>query len=300
MKFSIVTPVLNGEKYIARTIESVISQEGDFEIEYIIQDGLSSDSTKDIVSSYRERLKDKTFPIRSRGVTIIWNSEKDVNSSVAINRGFTHATGEIQALIPGDDIFFPGSFKIVAETFKKFPDVKWLCGISEIIDENDKITRHGKCLLFRRDWLAKGVYGRNSYFVPFNALFWKSELWEKAGCFKEDCELAGDYGLLIKFAKHEKLWSLNFPVSAFRRTPGQLSENIKLYKSEQQLILPQTKYSNFFIRAFFSAQSRLNPRFQNFFLSLYRVVFLEKDMEYIDVENNSPIKKPAYSYIAKK
>ena len=45
MKFSIITPVYNGEKYITETIESVLSQEGDFEIEYIIQDGGSTDQT---------------------------------------------------------------------------------------------------------------------------------------------------------------------------------------------------------------------------------------------------------------
>jgi len=36
MKFSIVTPTYNMERWIAETIESVLSQEGDFEIEYII------------------------------------------------------------------------------------------------------------------------------------------------------------------------------------------------------------------------------------------------------------------------
>ena len=45
MKFSIVTPSYNQDEFIERTIESVISQKWDFEIEYIVMDGWSKDET---------------------------------------------------------------------------------------------------------------------------------------------------------------------------------------------------------------------------------------------------------------
>ena len=54
MKFSIVTPVYKGEKYIKETIESVLSQKGNFEIEYIIVDGGSSDKTIKIIKEYEK------------------------------------------------------------------------------------------------------------------------------------------------------------------------------------------------------------------------------------------------------
>ncbi len=37
-KISVITPVLNAERYIRETVESVLAQEGDFELEYIIRD----------------------------------------------------------------------------------------------------------------------------------------------------------------------------------------------------------------------------------------------------------------------
>ena len=45
MKFSIITPAYNMERWISKTIKSVLTQEGDFEIEYILADGGSTDNT---------------------------------------------------------------------------------------------------------------------------------------------------------------------------------------------------------------------------------------------------------------
>ena len=53
MKFSIVTPAHNSERFIAETIESVISQKGDFSIEFIIMDNCSTDRTPSIVDEYQ-------------------------------------------------------------------------------------------------------------------------------------------------------------------------------------------------------------------------------------------------------
>ena len=46
---SIVTPSFNQGVFLAETIESVISQAGNFIIDYIIVDGASSDNSVDII-----------------------------------------------------------------------------------------------------------------------------------------------------------------------------------------------------------------------------------------------------------
>ena len=52
---TIVTPNLNGGKYLEETIKSVLSQKNKF-IEYIIVDGLSNDNSKFILKKYEKRL----------------------------------------------------------------------------------------------------------------------------------------------------------------------------------------------------------------------------------------------------
>ena len=80
MKISVITPVLNGEKFIRQTVESVIHQQGDFELEYIVCDGESTDRTLDILAEYNDK------------ITVI--SKKDNSPQEAINKGMKVASGE--------------------------------------------------------------------------------------------------------------------------------------------------------------------------------------------------------------
>ena len=49
---TIVTPSFNQGRYIRKTIESVLSQQGEYFIDYIIMDGGSTDDTVKIVKEY--------------------------------------------------------------------------------------------------------------------------------------------------------------------------------------------------------------------------------------------------------
>ncbi|HNO26961.1 MAG TPA: glycosyltransferase, partial [Leptospiraceae bacterium] len=55
--FSIVTPSYNQGSYIGGTIESVVTQAGDFYIDYIIMDGGSSDSTLKIIQESEKKIQ---------------------------------------------------------------------------------------------------------------------------------------------------------------------------------------------------------------------------------------------------
>ena len=69
MKFSIVTPAYNSRRFISETIESVISQHGDFEIEYIIKDGGSDDGTLDIIRKFEHVIRNNELMCNCNKVT---------------------------------------------------------------------------------------------------------------------------------------------------------------------------------------------------------------------------------------
>ena len=85
IKISIVTICYNSAATIENTIKSVLNQEYD-NLDYVIIDGASTDSTMEIVERYRNRLS-------------VVVSEKDCGISDAFNKGIVRATGEVICFI---------------------------------------------------------------------------------------------------------------------------------------------------------------------------------------------------------
>ena len=94
VKVSIITVSYNSEKTIRRTIESVLNQTYR-NIEYIIIDGASSDSTVDIIKEYESKFLGR----------LKWISETDSGIYDAMNKGICKASGELIGIINSDDYY---------------------------------------------------------------------------------------------------------------------------------------------------------------------------------------------------
>lgn len=223
-------------------MESVLSQKGDFEIEYVIADGGSTDNTIALVKEYEAKIKSGHYSGLCNKITFKWFSEKDRGMYDAITKGLEKTTGDIQAYINADDMYLAGAFQKVIEVLNVFPDIEWLKGINTTGDESGKIIESGSCLIYRQDWIEKGIYGRYSSFIHQDSVFWKKSLWDKAKPNIQSYRLAGDYAIWIYFSRYAKLWSFNKQVSVFRRRPGQLSLQTDKYRAEQEQI---SKHSPF-------------------------------------------------------
>lgn len=94
-QISVITICYNAEKYIEKTMLSVLCQTYN-NIEYLIIDGNSKDKTLDIIESVKQR-----FPLRS----IIVISEPDNGIYDAMNKGVGMAKGEWLNMMNAGDIF---------------------------------------------------------------------------------------------------------------------------------------------------------------------------------------------------
>ena len=90
MKYSIITAVRNGEKYISRLMTSVFNQSYPH-IEWIVQDGGSTDGTLDILRPHADRIKLASEP--DSGIYDAWN------------RALDRATGDWVIFLGADDFF---------------------------------------------------------------------------------------------------------------------------------------------------------------------------------------------------
>lgn len=206
--------MLNGERFLRKTIDSVLAQTGDFELEYIIKDGGSIDGTRAILEEYAK------YP----AVTVI--SKKDKSLYDAINQGFELATGDIGCWINADDVYELGAFQKMIAGFKRNPKRQWIYGRCDIIDDKDNEIRKP----------ISGYKNMIGWFYSYNTLlsenyisqpstFWKMDLWHKVGGLSIEYRIAADYHLWLKFAQVSKAIAFHQNLAHFRRCGESISDN---------------------------------------------------------------------------
>lgn len=225
-RISIVTPTFNSEEYLETCILSIRNQHYE-NLEHIIVDGGSTDSTLEIIRKY-----ELDYPLR-------WISEPDDGMYDAINKGFSMSSGDILAWLNSDDFYFPWTCEVVAGTFYK-KGIEWLSGIPS----NTK--RMGKSdvtfllpnlpTVYNSKMIQKGIYdGSRMYFVQQESCFWSRDLWNRAGGLGIEYKLAGDYFLWKKFARYAKLYTINCNLASFRIHAKQLSSEKEKYRKEMKV-----------------------------------------------------------------
>jgi glycosyltransferase involved in cell wall biosynthesis len=200
---SVVTPSLNQRNFLEQTLRSVLSQ-GYPNLEYIVQDGGSTDGSCELLDGYREVL---THCV----------SEPDGGHANAINRGMAHATGEILAYLNSDDLYLPGALAAVARFFERHPGVGLVHGNRIFIDEDDQLVGvwvtppHDDELLRWTDWVAQ------------ETMFWRRSAWERVGgYFDESIGLSLDWEFLLRLSDAGvKMVHISRFLGAFRVHPEQ-------------------------------------------------------------------------------
>ena len=235
MRFSLVTPVLNGERFLNETILSVVTQSGPFTIRYHIQDGGSKDATLDLLAAWQTRLA-RDFPVGCEGIEFSYANAPDRGLYDAVNRGFA-ACGDYDAMawINADDRFEPGALATVADIFRSYQDIDWLTGRTSLIDEAGIMLHMSPITPLPRKAIEAGIFdGRfaGPYFIQQEGTFWRPRLWEKAGGLDANFRLAGDFDLWRRFAKHSDLVIVDRILGCFRVCAGQLSTNMARYQAE--------------------------------------------------------------------
>lgn len=194
---SIATPSYNQGQYIEHTIHSVLSQEYP-KLEYVVQDGGSTDSTLEVLERHRSKL----FRCESR---------KDNGQSHAINLGLAGTTGEIMAYLNSDDLLLPGALHAVAKYFEDHPDVDVVYSHRVLI--NGPGYEVDRWVLPPHD----GEMLKWADYIPQETMFWRRRLWDKVGGIDESFRFAMDWDLLLRFqAAGAKFYRLPRFLGAFR------------------------------------------------------------------------------------
>lgn len=208
MKLSIITPSYNQAEFIERTIKSVVTQKGinkEYELEYIIQDGGSTDDSVKIIRKYAKKY---TF--------IKWESKKDKGQSDAIAKGFSKATGDIIAWINSDDEYTKNTFLRITKAFKN-KKVQWVTGYATIVDEKNKeilknITKYKNFL----SHLPSSILFTENY-ISQPSTFFRKDFYNEIGQINKELHYCMDYDIWLRMLKKSKPIIIRKPLSLFRR-----------------------------------------------------------------------------------
>ncbi|MCJ7568848.1 MAG: glycosyltransferase [Anaerolineales bacterium] len=183
-KISIVIPAFNAEYWIARTINSVLSQTLQ-DLEIIVIDDGSTDGTRNIV----EAIKDNR---------IQYHYQENRGLSGARNSGILASTGRFIALLDADDLFKPKKLAYQVELMEKEPDLGLVtCGI-ELIDQYDNHIGE------ERHWLFHPTIDLDHllFWNPLlpSTLLIRREWFERVGLFDESLRRYEDWEFPIRLA----------------------------------------------------------------------------------------------------
>ncbi|MEK6285220.1 MAG: glycosyltransferase family 2 protein [Acidobacteriota bacterium] len=178
-KISVVTPSFNQGQFIEETIRSVLLQ-GYPNLEYIIIDGGSTDTSVEVIKRYEPWLS-------------YWVSEKDNGQAHAINKGFSRATGDIFAYINSDDIYGEGILTEVARIYLEAPDNFWISFSMEDFDEAGiRYPRPVSEFHSLYTWIYRAEM------IPQPSCFWSRHLHLEINGFDENMHYAFDKDFFVR------------------------------------------------------------------------------------------------------
>jgi glycosyltransferase involved in cell wall biosynthesis len=227
---SVITPVYNGERFIASCIQGVIAQHCP-EIEHLIIDGGSSDRTVAIIQQYAAQYSH-----------IRWVSERDRGQSDAMNKGIALAKGNIIAMLNVDDYYEPDVLKQVQMWFQTLPEPSLLVGNCQIWDTqgNLQFVNKPKKLKFTDILLGPAV---NPFPLNPSAYFYHRSLHQQIGLYNLDEHYTMDVDFLLRALQVTHVQYVDQTWGNYRQIEGTKTvEDIHSGQSSQRVDRLMEKY----------------------------------------------------------
>ena len=239
-KVSIIVPVYNVEKYLAKCLDSLVNQTLE-DLEIIVVDDGSRDNSKQIIDEFQTKYPDKikSFVKKNGGL------------SDARNFGLDRANGEYIGFVDSDDYVTAGMFEEVYSLAQKYDAEMVICNLQKV-DENGKILQKLTQVpnMPEKIDLVKNfsVFSDLGYFAC-NKLF-KRELFEnkrfKKGVHFEDIQLVPQLLLSCKTLAQTQNYHYQYLERQDSITKTHTEKGLDLLKAVKEVeeVFYKSQYSN--------------------------------------------------------
>ena len=221
----------NQEKYIGEGLESVLAQKGNFELEIVVADDASTDSTAQIIAEYKRKYPDVIVPIL-RAV--------NVGPNANIIDAISHCTGEFIAHMDGDDLMLPGKIQAQLEVFAKHPDCMMVAHNMKVFEADDasKVRIYNEFSMKQCRDINDVV--RNGAQICNSSNMFRSSCLNNASPYLPT-KVVGDWLFHIQKLRSGNLYYIDTVLGCYRRNSGSLVRknlnNIDLIMSDLLLTI---------------------------------------------------------------
>ena len=218
--FSVAVLTYNQEKYIAQTLDSILSQNHNFLYEIVIGEDCSTDNTRTIIEQYAKKYPNIVKPIYN-------------NPNLGLLRNYynviSHCSGKYIMECAGDDYWLPGKVKVQIEFMEKNSDVCMCYGNVKCFKESKNTFLEKTCGGIKETFedLLKG----NS--VPTPTVCFKKEMLNEYLNEINPLEqqwLMEDYPMWLYFSHKSKLKYLDETFAVYRDLNNSLSHSTDINK----------------------------------------------------------------------
>jgi glycosyltransferase involved in cell wall biosynthesis len=213
-KISIILPSYNGEKYIAKSIDSILSQtETDWEL--IIVNDCSTDRTLEIVTGYAQN------DIR----IIVISNDTNKKLPASLNIGFSRAKGRHLTWTSDDNLYKKEALAVMSDYLNENPQVDMVSCDMDYIDKDGGILEsHSQVCVPRHPRSALTL----AYACNIGACFmYKKEIASSIGLYDEETFCAEDYDYFIRIALAGRIAFIDDNLYQYRRHDNSLTSTRK-------------------------------------------------------------------------
>ena len=215
---SIVVPVFNGEQYLRESLDSILGQTHP-ELEVLVMDDASTDSTPAIIASYGDRVRH----VRQAETRGIYGNA---------NLGIELARGEFVAVYHGDDVYEPAIVEREIAFLQDHPDCGAVFARDVFIDGAGRET--GRLVLpdqLRGDGpfdfraILNGLLTFKNSFLRCPSAMVRTAVHREVGVYKDaEFKNTSDLEMWLRIARRYGIGILDEPLFRYRRGHGSSSE----------------------------------------------------------------------------
>lgn len=208
---SVLMTVYNEQKYLSKSIESVLGQSYK-NIQFIIINDGSTDKSEEVIFSFKDRRIE------------YYALDENRHIAFATNFGFSKVRGTYLAIMDSDDIWYPEKLERQIEYLKQHPEHKGCFTWIDIIDEEDnninekmKSLRdlYSPTMKTREDWLRFFFFYGNCLNNPSSLIY--SDTISEVGMHNLFYIQAQDMEWWVRFAKKYSFGIIEEPLIKYRR-----------------------------------------------------------------------------------